>query len=51
MCGLGELYERLGRPDQARKSYERLLATWKDGDADLVALIEARARLARLPAN
>ena len=48
---LGELHERLGRPDEARKSYERLLATWKDGDADLVALIEARARLARLRAN
>ena len=45
---LGELHERLGKPDAARASYERLLAIWKDGDADLVALNEARAHLAKL---
>jgi tetratricopeptide (TPR) repeat protein len=45
---LGELYERLGRTDAARQRYQQLLATWKDGDADLVALKEARERLAKL---
>jgi tetratricopeptide (TPR) repeat protein/predicted Ser/Thr protein kinase len=45
---LGELYERLGRPDAARASYERLLAIWKDADADLVTLNEARAHVSKL---
>jgi tetratricopeptide (TPR) repeat protein len=44
----GELYERLGRSDQARQSYERLLALWKEADADLVALKEARAHVSKL---
>jgi tetratricopeptide (TPR) repeat protein len=43
---LGALYERVGQPDAARRSYERLLVLWKEGDADLIALKEARARLA-----
>ena len=47
---VGELYERLGRPDEARKSYERLLATGRTATQDLLALLEARARLARLRA-
>ncbi len=42
--------ERLGKPDAARASYERLIALWKDADPDLVALKEARERLARLGA-
>jgi tetratricopeptide (TPR) repeat protein len=45
---VGELYERLGRPNDARKSYERLLTLWKDADSDVVALREARAHLAAL---
>jgi tetratricopeptide (TPR) repeat protein len=45
---VGELYERLGRPDAARQSYERLLGTWKNADADLVGLKEVKARLAKL---
>jgi tetratricopeptide (TPR) repeat protein len=45
---LGEVYERLGKPDSARASYEQLIALWKDGDADLLALKEARDRRARL---
>jgi len=44
---LGALYERVGRQDAARQSYERLLVLWKDGDADVVALKEAKARLAK----
>ena len=45
---LGEVYEQLGKPDSARASYQRLVTLWKDGDADLVALKEARDRLSRL---
>ena len=48
---IGEVYERLGRADAARASYERLVALWKDGDADLIALNEAKTRLARLKAR
>lgn len=42
----GEIYERLGRADEARRKYEALVKIWKDGDPDLVALKDARARLA-----
>jgi len=45
---LGAVYERLGRADAARQTYDRLVAMWKDGDADLTALKEARARLEKL---
>ena len=45
---LGELYERLGRSGDARRVYEQLLTTWKDGDRDLVARKEADNRLAAL---
>ena len=45
---IGELYERAGQLDAARRSYERLLALWKDADPDLVALVEARTRFASL---
>ncbi len=45
---LGEVYERLGRPADAREQYARLIALWKDGDADLLALREARARLSKV---
>jgi tetratricopeptide (TPR) repeat protein/predicted Ser/Thr protein kinase len=43
---LGELYDRLGRPDAARRSYERLLLLWKSADANVIALAQAKARLA-----
>jgi len=45
---LGDIYERLGKPESAKASYDRLIALWKDGDADLVALKEARERAGRL---
>jgi tetratricopeptide (TPR) repeat protein len=48
---IGDVYERLGRVDAARASYERLLTLWKNGDADLVALNEAKTRLAKLKAG
>ena len=44
---LGEVYQRLGRLDAARERYARLVALWKDGDSDLVALREVKARLSR----
>jgi tetratricopeptide (TPR) repeat protein len=44
----GELLERLGRRDEARQLYERLLALWRDGDRDLVLRKEAQARLAAI---
>jgi tetratricopeptide (TPR) repeat protein len=31
---LGGVYERLGRMDEARRTYEALVKIWKDGDAD-----------------
>jgi tetratricopeptide (TPR) repeat protein/predicted Ser/Thr protein kinase len=43
---LGELYDRLGRPDEARQTYERLLQLWKDADTNVIALTQVKARLA-----
>jgi tetratricopeptide (TPR) repeat protein len=43
---LGRIYEQIGRGADARRLYERLIATWKDGDADVVLLKTVRARLA-----
>jgi eukaryotic-like serine/threonine-protein kinase len=43
---LGELYNRLGRPDEARRSYHRLLLLWKEADANVTALTQVKARLA-----
>jgi hypothetical protein len=42
------LYERLNRPDDARRLYSALVERWKGGDSDLVLLKTARERLARL---
>lgn len=44
--------ERLGQLDEARDAVDRLLASWKDADADLPLLAaarELRARIARSP--
>jgi hypothetical protein len=46
--GLGEVFERLERPDDARQQYQRLLDLWKDGDQDLTLRAQATAALARL---
>jgi tetratricopeptide (TPR) repeat protein len=45
---LGEVFEKLNRPDDARQWYEKLLTLWKDGDQDLKLRAEAAAGLARL---
>jgi len=46
---LGRLHERAGRPEDARRLYERVAALWKDGDPDLVVRKEVTARLRALP--
>ena len=45
---LGRLFQRAGEKDKARQYYEQFLATWKDGDTDLPAIVDARAQLVRL---
>lgn len=48
---LADLRQRLGDESAARALYERILAVWRDADADLPALREAQRRLARLDAG
>jgi len=48
---LGGLYEKLGRTDYARRTYQELVDLWVGGDSDLVALRQARAGLTRLGAS
>lgn len=45
---LGEIYERLGRREDARKLYEALLALWSGADPDLPLARQVRDRLQRL---
>jgi tetratricopeptide (TPR) repeat protein len=45
---LAALYDRLGRPAEARRWYERFVGDWKSADADIPELIEARRRLVAL---
>ena len=45
---LGQVYQALGDIPNARRSYEALLEIWKEGDADLIALREARESLEAL---
>jgi eukaryotic-like serine/threonine-protein kinase len=46
---LGKIHEREGNTVRAREYYEKLIALWKDGDPTLRLLVEARARLKKLP--
>jgi eukaryotic-like serine/threonine-protein kinase len=46
--GLGEVFERLERRDDARQQYQGLLDLWKGGDQDLTLRAQATAALARL---
>ncbi len=45
---LGVLHELQKETGQAKECYQKLLDLWKEGDADLRPLEDARARLARL---
>ena len=46
---LGEIYEGLGRPDEARAAYEEFVVGWKDADPELQPMVEeARVAAQRL---
>ena len=45
----GRALERLGRPDEAARSYREFLELWKKADPGRPEVAEARAALARLP--
>lgn len=46
---LGQLYEEMGRPEEAAAAYRRFIAAWKDVDEGLQPRVEAaRERLAAL---
>ena len=45
---LGKIYEKNGHAKLAIKNYEKLLALWKNADADLPDLIDAKKRLSKL---
>jgi tetratricopeptide (TPR) repeat protein len=46
VLGRARLLARLGRADEARRAYAQLMASWKDADADLPDLAEARTSAA-----
>ena len=48
---LARVLAQLKRPVQARVEYEAFLNAWKDGDAQLPLLVQARQEYARLPAR
>ena len=45
---LGRLFQEAGDKDKARQYYEKFLTIWKDGDADMPAIKDAKAQLIRL---
>jgi tetratricopeptide (TPR) repeat protein len=45
---LGKIYEKQDNKELAIENYEKLLSLWKDADKDLLELIDAKARLAKL---
>ena len=48
---LGEIYERLGRPEDARTAYEEFILGWQEADPELQPMVgEARGALRRLEA-
>lgn len=49
--GLGRAYVLQGDNEKAQKAYEDFFALWKDADADLPALIEAKREFAKLTAK
>ena len=47
--GLARAYAQTKADAQARAAYQKFLAEWKDADADLKPLVEAKRELAALP--
>jgi DNA-binding winged helix-turn-helix (wHTH) protein/tetratricopeptide (TPR) repeat protein len=47
--GLARALEMQGKHGEARTAYEALFALWKDADADLTPLVQARTEYAKLP--
>ena len=45
---LGAIYEAKGEVEKAIEYYQQFLDIWKEGDEDLVALINVKTRLAEL---
>lgn len=45
---LARVQTQLGQQAEARKTYEKLFAVWKDADPDLPLLVQARAEYAKL---
>jgi hypothetical protein len=46
--GLGRAYALMGDTARARTAYQDFLALWKDADADIPILKEAKAEYAKL---
>jgi tetratricopeptide (TPR) repeat protein len=45
---LGRIFQEAGDRDKARQYYEKFRTIWKDGDADMLAIKDAKAQLIRL---
>jgi eukaryotic-like serine/threonine-protein kinase len=48
MLQQGRAYAALGDPAKARTAYERFFAFWKDADADIPVMVQAKAEFATL---
>jgi len=45
---LGQIYEEMKRPSDAKKEYAKFLKMWSEADEGLPQLVDARKRLAAL---
>ena len=48
LASLARAQVQLGQTAEARKTYEKLFKIWKDADATLPLLVEAKAEFAKL---
>ena len=46
--GLARAYAQIGELEKSRRTYENFFAVWKNADADVPVLLEARAEYAKL---